>query len=182
MDKSLRDQIQQNLELKDSRELLDIWRTNDRVEWSEEAFEAIRKILKKRKVKAGRRGRAIYEHVPKEKEYKFSDLELKIIDDKNPPDFYDPFQVVQTGRWLEIAAKTMIGLVIASNLLDLPRSYNIAQSYLRQYPNAPVVYLVAFILFALDTAIGVLLTYFPLVALARILKILMEMEFHSRKV
>ncbi len=182
MSLELRKQIREALELKPTDELLEIWKTNDRVEWSEEAFEAVREILKRRRVKAGRQGPAIHEHpTEEEKDAEFTELELKIIDDENPPDFYDPMAVLQTSRWLEIAAKVMIGLAIAANLVSIRSSYNIAQSYLYRYPNAPVVYLVTFLLFVLNTAIGVVVAYFPLVALARILKILMEMEFNSRK-
>jgi len=38
-------QIRATLEDRDSEDLLDIWRTNDREEWSPETFEAIREIL-----------------------------------------------------------------------------------------------------------------------------------------
>ena len=30
-----------------------------------------------------------------DEEYEFSEMELKIIDDENPPEFYDPFEVLK---------------------------------------------------------------------------------------
>ncbi len=43
-------QIYSNLNLKDDEELLDIWKTNDRLEWSDKAFKAIEAILTERGV------------------------------------------------------------------------------------------------------------------------------------
>lgn len=48
MDNKLIDSIKKNLESKTTDELLEIWIENDRVEWSDEAFQAIKQILNKR--------------------------------------------------------------------------------------------------------------------------------------
>ena len=48
MSNKLRQQIYNTLNLRETEDLLDIWQTNDRVEWSETAFEVIEEILKQR--------------------------------------------------------------------------------------------------------------------------------------
>jgi len=45
MDDNFRDQLIHNLNLKPIEELLEIWKTNDRVEWTDEVFEVIQEIL-----------------------------------------------------------------------------------------------------------------------------------------
>jgi hypothetical protein len=47
-DESLRSTIYQNLNLKESEELLQIWHDNKRYEWSDTAFEVIQQILEER--------------------------------------------------------------------------------------------------------------------------------------
>jgi predicted nucleic-acid-binding Zn-ribbon protein len=48
MTDELRDQIYNSMNLKETEELIDIWRTNDQYAWSETAFEVVRQILTKR--------------------------------------------------------------------------------------------------------------------------------------
>jgi hypothetical protein len=48
VDERLVHQIRENMELMGTEELLKIWETNDKEEYSEEAFEAIRELLKGR--------------------------------------------------------------------------------------------------------------------------------------
>jgi len=184
MSDNLRGQIYNRMNLKETLDLLEIWQTNDRLEWSDTAFQVIEEILKERKVEIPQQNQPIYEHSEKEDEiesFNFSESELKIIDDQNPPAFYDPFDVIKTSRQIEIVAKVMIGLVIAYNVANFSSSLRIVQGYFFTNPTSTAVYLITFIVIALNTAIGILTTYFPLFAVSRILKILIEMEFNSRK-
>ncbi len=48
MDEKLMESIRKNMKLKSTEELLKIWEENDRIEWTEETFEAIKKILLER--------------------------------------------------------------------------------------------------------------------------------------
>jgi hypothetical protein len=48
MNKSLRHHIFSNLHLKETDELVDIWITNDRAEWSDIAFDVVEEILEQR--------------------------------------------------------------------------------------------------------------------------------------
>ena len=48
MSDELHDQIYSNMNMRDTDELLDIWQTNNRYEWTDMAFDVIRQILQKR--------------------------------------------------------------------------------------------------------------------------------------
>ena len=50
MDKSKFNVIRSRMEQKPTEELIAIWKTNDRKEWSDDAFEAIRQVLGKRNI------------------------------------------------------------------------------------------------------------------------------------
>ena len=181
----LRNQISNNFNLKETDELLDIWQTNDRVEWSDDAFEVISEILKKRDVELPEQDEPVYEH---NKEYTegddddFSEVELKIIDDENPPEFYDAFEVLKASKWIEIAAKISIGISIALGLIGFPSTQNIVLSYFHGDTSWGFAeFIITLVIVSVGVTLQILTTYFPLMALARILKVLMEMEFNSRK-
>jgi len=180
MNKEFRQQIYNELNLRETDDLLDIWQENDRVEWSNDAFEVINEILKARGVEIPQQDQAIYEH-NEVRDYDSSDEELKIIDDENPPDFYDPVEVLRVSKWLDLAVKLVIGLIVVQNLLNISTSLRMAQSYFVGSKYFLGAYPVTFFIVAVNIAIGILLTYFPLKFLSQILRILMEMEFRSRK-
>jgi hypothetical protein len=48
MSNDLREQIHNELNLRETEDLLEIWRANDHEEWSDTAFEVIREILSER--------------------------------------------------------------------------------------------------------------------------------------
>jgi hypothetical protein len=182
MSDNLREQIFESLNLKNTDELLDIWQTNDREEWSDTAFDLIREILSERGVEIPVQD----EFVPgEEKDEAEDDLNLtewerKIVDDENPPTYYDPFETVRISKWLDLAAKIMVGLIILSNLINYQSTNRIIHSYFASNPIPILEAILTFLLVALNVAIGAASTYFTLITLSRILKILMEMEFNSR--
>jgi chromate transport protein ChrA len=94
---------------------------------------------------------------------------------------YDPFEVLKLSRWIDLALKAMIGVIILQSLLNISTSWRIAQSYFIQQPNSIWVYLFTLAIVAVNIVLAILLTYIPLKALSKILRILMEMEFRSRK-
>ncbi len=47
---ALRDEIRVKMEERGTKDLLDIWTTNDRAKWSDDAFQAIREVLAARGV------------------------------------------------------------------------------------------------------------------------------------
>jgi len=172
MSNEFRKQIYNELNLRETDDLLEIWQTNDRVEWSNDAFQVIGEILKNRGEEIPEQGEAVYEHTEEEEDDN---------DDEDPPDFYNPFDVIKTSKQIEMVARAMIGLIVIYNLVNYPTSFRIVQGFFRANPNSLVVYVITFLMIIVNAAIGVLTIYFPLTALSRILRILMEMEFNSRK-
>ena|SRR5687767_6768142 len=183
MSDNLRDQIYNQLDLRDTEDLLEIWHTNDHKEWSDTAFEVIKDILIKRLGEIPSQ-----ETVDRETEVEvleddgLDEWEAKVLDDENQPEFYDTLEVITLKDSINKTAKVVIIVYALMNLANIPYFSFLAGSYL---PNdqafAPLIYLIAFVLAGLSCAISIAITYFPLKALTQILRILMEMEFNSRK-
>ena len=184
MSDDLRKHIFNELNLRDTEDLLEIWQTNNHVEWSDQAFNVIKEILQNRGIEIPQQDEPINEYDENEVEienYDFSHEELKIIDNENPPGFYDPYEVLKVSKWIDLAMKVMIGLVIVQNLLNISAPWNIARSYFINSEYFWGAYPFTVLIVAANIATGILLTYFPLKFLSQILKILMQMEFNSRE-
>lgn len=184
MSNSLRQQIHNRMNLKETEELLEIWQSNHRFEWSDEALDAVKEILIERGVEIPVQDEPVYERIEEEidrENYGFTEEELKIIDDDNPPAFYDPFDVLQLVKWIERATKAVVIVVVLYNLVRFPSFMGMFGSFSIESPNPFVVYVGAFIAVALNALIGIAITNLILKTLAHLLKILMEMEFRSRK-
>ena len=184
MSNSLREQIYNRMNLKETDELLEIWQSNHRFEWSDEAFGVVNEILKERGVEIPAQNEPIYEQIEEDtdqKDYGFTEEELRIIDDANPPAFYDPFEVLQLVRWIEYATKAVVIVVALYNLVRLPTFIDMIRPFFFKNPNSFVVYFIAFVAMALNALIGIAITTVILKTLSHILKILLEMEFRSRK-
>ena len=185
MSNGLRQQIRDNLNLKDIYELLEIWRVNNRVIWSDTTFEVLSEILKERIGEVPPQDEPIRESEDREDEnYEgeqgLEEWEAKLLDDKNQPALYKVSEVLKLKDNINRAA---IGVVVIYSLLGLlniqfikailqgiPVSFS---EVLRSLPNE--------ILTILIVGLRIVVIYFPLKALAHILRILMEMEFRSRK-
>jgi hypothetical protein len=179
-----RRQIYNELNLRETDDLLEIWKENDRVEWSNETFEVIEEILKNRRVEIPQQDEPIREYNDEKDEvenYDFSDEELKIIEDENPPEFYKPFEVIKLGRWIDLAARVMVVLAIIHSLFGFSSSQRIVQAFFIMHADSPWILPITVLLVVVNVATDILITYFPLVALSKILRLLMEMEFNSRK-
>ncbi|WKZ47400.1 MAG: hypothetical protein QY306_16430 [Anaerolineales bacterium] len=179
MNKSLFEQIYANLDLKETDELLEIWRTNNRAEWSDDAFAAIKKILASRSV-----------DIPEQKEFvpaeeksvddELEDWEEKLLDSESQPELYDPLDVLSINDNINLLAKASIIVYGLIGVLSTPFvsfvmvGMPIESISLGLYGFETLVILV-------NTGVRIGLTYFSLKALSRILIILVEIEFNSRK-
>ncbi len=183
MSSKFREEIHNSMNLREAEDLLSIWQTNDRNEWSDIAFDVIKEILQQRSVEipAQSEPSQSIEKEDGDNDDEFTGAEIKIIDDENPPDFYNPFEVLNIVKQIRWAAKAMIVLTIIYNLFVSSRSYYIVLSFFPQDTGSPLVYLLTFLLVATNTAMSILIIYLPLQALAHLLTVLMEMEFNSRK-
>jgi len=186
MSDDLRQMIRNNLNLKETDELLSIWQTNDRAAWTDMTFELIEEILRERL------GEVLPQTGPqllaptangdeKAGEDGLADWEEKLLADEGQPEFYDPLEVVSLVNTINkvALASIVLNVIVGLNLLGSYRdiSLNLFQM------NKEAVLTVLFILLTIvaGTGLEIVLTYFPLKALAYILRILAEMEFNSRK-
>lgn len=186
MSDDLRQMIQNNLNLKETDELLSIWQTNDRAAWTDMSFELIEEILRER---LGEVPPQTGPQLPlstadgdqKAGEDGLADWEEKLLADEGQPEFYDPLEVVSL-------VSTINKVAVASIVLNVIVGLNLLSSYRDLFlnlfqMNKEVVLTVLFILVTIAAGVGlqIVLTYFSLKALAYILRILAEMEFNSRK-
>lgn len=192
MSEILREQIRNNLKLKDIYELLEIWKTNNRIEWSETTFEVLHEILKEKLREIPPQDAPILA----ENEFEESDdqntgleeWEEKIIDSENQPELYNSLQVVTLRRTIDRLAIVVIVVYILQAVLNSQLIQILFQGVSISTNNGfsiSINDLENFIRYMLITlmnvALKIILTYFPLKALSHILRILMEMEFNSRK-
>jgi hypothetical protein len=107
--------------------------------------------------------------------------EIKLLDDENQPDFYDTLEVLSLKDNINKVARAVVIVYIAFALIN-------AQLFQRflfgGFPSKDEISWILWNLFLtlLGTGIDIAIIYFPLKALNQILRILMEMEFNSRKV
>lgn len=185
MSNDLHHQIYNNLNLKETEELVEIWQKNDRVEWAEDAFNVIREILHDRLGELPPQNEPILEYLD-DKEEEDSDDQTDfefLIDDENPPEFYNPHHVLQLEKWLKWAALASIIASVFSSLLELQRMQRtVLEYFMGNMEWNLVAWVITVLIFVLIVGLQCILIYFPLKALGSILKILMEMEFNSRGV
>lgn len=184
MSNELHKQVYNNLNLKETDDLLEIWQANNRAEWSDTAFEVIKEVLTKRGLDIPEQDEPVYEQNEEveDDKFDFNKEELKIIDDENPPDFYDPFEALKISKWLEKAAIASVYVVLISTALQFPKALHLTQSYLQNVPlSNTTVTIIAVTSTSLAVFMVIFTTYLPLKVLSRILRILMQMEFNSRK-
>jgi hypothetical protein len=182
MSNELRQQIYNNLNLKETEELVEIWQKNDRVEWSETTFEVLQEILQQRLGELPPQDEPIFEYTEDEEGDIQAD-EDQAIDDDNSPEFYKPKEVLWLDKWLYQAAIAAIVASVISSLLELPRMQRITLSYFAGNSLSAANFwswVIAIVVFSFAVVLECILIYFPLKALGTILKILMEMEFNSR--
>lgn len=184
MSETLREQIRNSLELKDIYELLEIWKTNNRIEWSETTFVVLHEILKEKLREIPPQDAPILA----ENEFEENDdqntgleeWEEKIIDSENQPELYNSLQVISLRRTIDRLAIVVIVVYILQAVLN----FQLAQMFLQGVSvsiNDIEINATNILGISLSTAVKIALVYFPLKALSHILRILMEMEFTSRK-
>jgi hypothetical protein len=182
MSGELRGQIYENMNLKETDELLDIWETNDQVEWSDEAFAVVEEILKARIGNLPAQNEPILEHDDEEiiDDDDLEDWEGKLLDDENQPEFYSTLEVISLNDNINKTAKAVI---VVNGILALWYFQTFRKMVIGIFPTIGDIpgILTSLLIVALSVGLQIALTYFPLKALGHILRILMQMEFNSRK-
>jgi hypothetical protein len=183
MSSELHNQIYNELNLRETEDLLVIWHTNDHEEWSDTAFEVIKEILNERLSEVPPQELTSNEEEESLENDGLDEWEVKALDDENQPEFYNTLEVVMLKDNINKAAKAVVVIYALVNLINIQGYISLVGSYFvsREGLFTPLIYFMAFILVCLNAAIGIAIVYFPLKALAHVLRILMEMEFRSRK-
>lgn len=185
MSGDLRDQIYDQMNLRETDELLDIWVTNDRLEWADTAFETIRAILIKRGVELPGQNDPIYEREEEIEDEADSrdgleDWEVKVLDNDDQPDFYDTIEVLNLRRMLNRTATAAIVVYAILALFNGPLASILMIGAIPSFQQITGA-LALILLYLLGYGLQILITFYGLRALGSILRILMEMEFNSRR-
>lgn len=116
-------------------------------------------------------------------EYKDDDLETweaKLLDNENQPEFYDTIEVLSLKDNINKIAKAVVVVNIILGIVNFQFVQGMLQGYFPTIDQVPAI-LWSLLITVLSVGIDIAIVYFPLKALTHILKILMEMEFNSRK-
>ena len=181
MSNDLRNQVHNDLNTKETDELLEIWKTNDHVEWSDLTFDVLEDILTKRIGELPSQNDPIFDYDDEDQDDGLlEEWEDKLLDDENQPELYDTLDVLSLKDNINTVAKAVVVVKIFFGIL----SVQFVQSmFMGVFPTIEDISGILWNLLIRTLAVGIdiAIIYFPLKALVLILRILMEMEFNSRK-
>ena len=108
------------------------------------------------------------------------DWEEKLLDDDNQPELYNTLEVLKLKDNIN---KVSVAVIVVYTLLGLLNFQFVRMLFQGVVLSTPEIVhnLPNMIFTALSVSLQILVLYFPLKALSQILRILMEMEFNSRK-
>lgn len=185
MSEELYVQIRSNFQQKDLYELLAIWRSNNRTMWSDTAFEVLHEVLKERIREIPPQNDPILadeeliEEVYGENDG-LEEWELKLLGSEDQPELYDPIQTIVLRRNVD---RLIVAVIVVYVLLAI-LNFQPVRMYFQGVSlsiNDVEITVSNMVTTTLGTAVKIAFVYFPLKALSHILRILMEMEFNSRK-
>jgi hypothetical protein len=162
-------QVYSSLELKETDDLVEIWKRNDRKEWTDEAFDAIRIIL------IDRLGSLPDQRTDKEEFNDSSDssgVENQII-----PAYYSPDKILRLCKIMDIVAPVSVFVYLLANYQTfIQQILPLFQPYDDKSAN-----IIQLSLLILNLAVYCAILYLALRALSSILRILLQMADNSQK-
>lgn len=105
--------------------------------------------------------------------------EAKLLDNQNQPEMYDVLEVLSLKDNINKVAKAVVVVYIILAIANFQSIQWMLQGYFPSMDELPGI-LWSLFLTVIATGARIAVIYFPLKALAYILRILMEMEFNSR--
>lgn len=174
-----RDQIRANLNTKDTEELLEIWKSNDRLEWSDLTFELMEEELIQRGVPLPEQNEPVFEHAEEDEADDLEDWEAKLLDNEDQPELYDTLEVIDLIDNINKVAKAVVIIYVIVYLFGSPPVRTLILGGVSDMESF-FAFVLTFFISVITTALQIAFVYFPLKALTHILRILMEMEFNSR--
>ena len=177
-----RQQLYNQMILRETDDLLEIWRENNRAEWTQTTFDVIGAILQDRLGEIPLQKEPVYQiHQPDF--WERNGLQKPLGDpseSENIPVFYDPRQVIRLTKWIPWIG---IAFVIVCLVGDIKGIHQISL-YFAGLENTYWLLFAWFIVIpfaALLVIIQCAVVYYAVNAVSAILKILMELEFNSRR-
>lgn len=182
MNDELRQQIYKELNLRETEDLLEIWRTNDHEDWSDTAFEVIKEILTERLGEIPPQGISGEEQLEEEnlEDDALEDWEAKLLDDENQPELYNTLEVLRLRDNINKVAFAAVIVYVLLGLLNFSFIRMLFQGVVVS-PSEIVKTLPDMLFTIISVGFRIAIIYTSLKALTQILRILMEMEFRSRK-
>ena len=177
MSEDYRDQVFNNLDLKSTKELLEIWQKNERFDWSDTAFEVIQEILEEGLEELPPQNKAVYEQVEEKKDKAV--LSAKYTSPDNNGLLYDPKKVLKLCSWLNWMSVIFPFLIVLLNFDTIIYILFFFIPYSFSNTMTPANSLLAIIVNILYKSIPYFLLFR---AISYMLKILLEMELNSREV
>jgi hypothetical protein len=108
------------------------------------------------------------------------DWEAKLLDNENQPEFYDTLEVLTLRDNIDKVVKAVVIVNIVFGIANFQFVQGMLLGYFPSIGEMPGI-LWSLLITGIAVGIDIVILYFPLKALAYILRILMEMEFNSRK-
>jgi hypothetical protein len=176
-------QVYKRMRLRGTDELLNIWETNDRVEWSDLTFEVIKEILQKRSVEPPAQNDPVYIHPsPKNIPDKLKEV-LGISEDADRLSaggetarlFYKPQKAITLQKWIDL---TMILVIVVNIVSAIPLFIDNKWTAL-SFGNQRSLIAYAISILA-NLVVNMALPVIALKILSYVLNILMQFEFNSR--
>ena len=177
MSEEYRSQVYNNLDLKSTEELLEIWKKNERFEWSDTAFEVIQEILEERLEELPPQNEPVHEQVEEKKEKQV--LSEKYTDADNNGLLYDPKKVLKLCSWLNWMSVIFPFLIVLLNFNIIIQILFFFSPYFFTNTITQANSLLAIIVNILYKSIPYFLLFR---AISYLLKTLLEMEINSREV
>ena len=190
MSDDLHRQIYGNMNFKDTEELLEIWNKNNRAEWTDQAFDVVREILESRIGMLPSQGNAVFSteeeteaatESREDVELDLEDWEAKLVDSDSQPTFYDTLEVIELRRNINRMARVIVILSILWAIFSYPTMQSLIRGYFPTNDHIITAFVASIVAIAIGVGLNIIFMYYPLKALAHILRVLMEMEFNSRK-
>jgi len=187
-DEETRKYIYNNFNLLETGQLLAIWQKNDRVEYTDLAFEVLRELLAERGCEIPIQGDPVTEH-PLVREWRDLPAFLEKVDpivesntgSASEPQFFKPASVIRLQRWLNRIAIASVAINVIAMLVNAFTQYApLFRAITAGYSPSGGDYLVL-VFYILATIIACVVVYFALKALGYILKTILEIETASRK-
>jgi hypothetical protein len=108
------------------------------------------------------------------------DWEGKLLDNESQPEFYDTLEVLSLKDNIDKVAKAVVIVKVVLGIANFQFVQGMLMGYFPSIGEMPGI-LWSLLITAIAVGVDIAILYFPLKALAYILRILMQMEYNSRK-